>query len=145
MNDCLDQKAIAHLVIEKGILETKTDCSGKDQLFYACVAFWVITFEPIMIQTCSAPQNDRLKFSFVKDIKVFVQKMTRNRHKMIGKTADSLFCPFHGIQFSPLVFLPLWHQIAKHAGLLFCFTYCCNQDNFQQFLQPILVFYKEIK
>ena len=37
------------IYIEEGILETKTDCSGKDQLFYACVAFWVITFEPIMI------------------------------------------------------------------------------------------------
>ena len=27
---------------------------------------------------------------------------------MIGKTADSLLCPFHSIQFLPLVFLPLW-------------------------------------
>ena len=31
-------------------------------------AFCVIIFEPIKIQTCSAPQNDRLNFSFVKDI-----------------------------------------------------------------------------
>ena len=30
-------------------------------------AFFVITFEPIKIQTRSAPQNDRLNFSFVKD------------------------------------------------------------------------------
>ena len=29
-------------------------------------AFYVIMFEPI--KTCSAPQNDRLNFSFVKDI-----------------------------------------------------------------------------
>ena len=35
--------------IEEGTLETKTDCSGKDQLFFACVVFWVITFEPTMI------------------------------------------------------------------------------------------------
>ena len=46
-------------------------------------AFWGMTFEPIKIQTCSAPQNDRLIFSFVKDIKVGVEKMTRNCRKMI--------------------------------------------------------------
>ena len=34
------------------------------------IAFCVITFEPIKIQTHSAPQNDRLNFSFVKDIHV---------------------------------------------------------------------------
>ena len=33
-------------------------------------AFCVITFEQIKIQTHSAPQNDRLNFSFVKDIHV---------------------------------------------------------------------------
>ena len=31
------------------------------------IAFCVITFEQIKIQTYSAPQNDRLNFSFVKD------------------------------------------------------------------------------
>ena len=61
--------------IEEGILETKTDYSGKDRLFFACVAFWVMTFD------CSAPQNDRLKFSFVKDIRVVVKKMVRNGRK----------------------------------------------------------------
>ena len=40
--------------------------------------------------TCSAPQNDCLIFSFVKDRKVGVEKMPRNRCKMIEKTADSL-------------------------------------------------------
>ena len=34
------------------------------------IAFCVITFETIKIQTHSAPQNDRLNFSFVKDIHV---------------------------------------------------------------------------
>ena len=34
------------------------------------IAFCVITFDPIKIQTHSAPQNDRLNFSFVKDIYV---------------------------------------------------------------------------
>ena len=32
------------------------------------IAFFVITFEPIKIQTHSAPQNDLLNFSFVKYI-----------------------------------------------------------------------------
>ena len=31
------------------------------------IAFCVITFEQIKMQTDSAPQNDRLNFSFVKD------------------------------------------------------------------------------
>ena len=34
------------------------------------IAFCVITFDPIKIQTRSAPQNDRLNFSFVKDAHV---------------------------------------------------------------------------
>ena len=34
------------------------------------IAFCVITLEQIKIQTHSAPQNDRLNFSFVKDIHV---------------------------------------------------------------------------
>ena len=34
------------------------------------IAFCVITFDPIKIQTHSAPQNDRLNFSFVKDTHV---------------------------------------------------------------------------
>ena len=34
------------------------------------IAFCLIAFEPIKIQTHSAPQNDRLNFSFVKDIHV---------------------------------------------------------------------------
>ena len=54
--------------------ESKTDSYSKDLLFLTCVAFCVITFEPIMIQTCSAPQNDRLIFSFVNDIEVVVKK-----------------------------------------------------------------------
>ena len=34
------------------------------------IAFCVITFDPIKIQTHSAPQHDRLNFSFVKDTHV---------------------------------------------------------------------------
>ena len=37
--------------------ESKTDSYSKDLLFLACVSCCVITFEPIMIQTCSAPHG----------------------------------------------------------------------------------------
>ena len=39
-------------------------------------AFCVITFEPIGFQTHSAPQNDRLNLSFVKDIYLVGEKKT---------------------------------------------------------------------
>ena len=97
----------SHPQIKDYLTDAKTDCSAKDRMFFASFAFCVITFEPIMIQTCSESQNDCLNFSFVKDLKVVVEKMTRNCRKMIGKTADSLLCPLHSIQFSPLEFLPL--------------------------------------
>ena len=45
------------------------------------IAFCVITFEQIKIQTHLAPQNDGLNFSFVRDIKVVVKKMGRNGRK----------------------------------------------------------------
>ena len=38
------------------------------------IAFCVITFEQIEIQTHSAPQNDRLNLSFVKDDHVVSKK-----------------------------------------------------------------------
>ena len=55
-----------------------------------------------MIKTCSAPQNDHLIFSFVK---VGGEKMTRNRRKMIEKTADTLLLSKHSIQFSAFFLL----------------------------------------
>ena len=58
-----------------------------------------------MIQTCSAPQIDHPIFSFVKDIKVGVKKMTRNCHKMIEQTGDSLLLSKHSIQLSALFLL----------------------------------------
>jgi hypothetical protein len=47
-----------------------------------CMFFiFVITFEPKKIQIRLAPQNDRLSLSFVKDIYVVGEKMTRSCHK----------------------------------------------------------------
>ena len=44
-------------------------------------AFCVITSEQIKIQTCSAPQSDRLNFVFMKDIYEDSQKVARNSSK----------------------------------------------------------------
>ena len=44
-------------------------------------AFYAIAIEPIKVQTCSAPQNDRLNFSFVKDNYVDGGKVARNGRK----------------------------------------------------------------
>ena len=44
-------------------------------------AFCVIFFETIEVQTRSAPQNDRLNLSFVKDIYVNGRKLARNGQK----------------------------------------------------------------
>ena len=45
------------------------------------IAFHVITFEPIKIQTHSVPQNDHLNFNFVKDIHVDGRNLARNSCK----------------------------------------------------------------
>ena len=47
------------------------------------MTLYVITFEPIKIQKRSAPQNDRLNLSFVKDIYVNAKKMARKFGKMV--------------------------------------------------------------
>ena len=82
--------------------ESKPDTYNKDRIFVTSFAFCVITYEPIEVQTFSAPQNDRQNLVFVKDIKVVVEKMTRNRRKVIGKPGDSLLCRLHSIQLSSL-------------------------------------------
>ena len=82
--------------------ETKPDIYSKDRIFVTSFAFCVITYEPIEVQTFSAPQNHRQNLGFVKDIKVVVEKMTRNRRKVIGKPGDSLLCRLHSIQPSSL-------------------------------------------
>ena len=47
-------------------------------VFYA---FWVISFVPIKIQICQAPQHDCLNLSFVKDEHIVGKNMARNCHK----------------------------------------------------------------
>ena len=43
--------------------------------------FYVVTFVVIKIKTLSAPQNDRLNFSFVKNNHVVGKKMARKGRK----------------------------------------------------------------
>ena len=45
--------------------------------FLRFFAFCVITFVPIMIQTCSAPQNNRLNLSFLKNVPIVGNKRAR--------------------------------------------------------------------
>ena len=59
-------------------------------LFLAFIAFCVITVVPIMIQTCSGPQNDRLNLSFVKDFLIGGTKMTRIGHNLAIYQMQSL-------------------------------------------------------
>ena len=52
---------------------------------------YVIAFDPIRIQTCLAPQNDRQNPSFVKDNYVLGQKMTRNVRKLVKRKSCQFF------------------------------------------------------
>ena len=54
------------------------------------LTFYAIMFEPIKIQKRSAPQNDRLNFSFVKDTYVNSEKMARKVGKMGNYEAQIL-------------------------------------------------------
>ena len=61
-------------------------CRKKMSLFFfaflGVFAFCVITVVPIMIQTCSAPQNHRLNLSLLKDFHIVGTKMAKNGRKM---------------------------------------------------------------
>ena len=49
----------------------------------ASFAFCVITFEPIEVHTHSAPQNDHLNLSFVKDIYIDGEKLARKAPNLV--------------------------------------------------------------
>jgi hypothetical protein len=103
------------LLAQRRKTETKPDTYSKDRMFVTSFAFCVITFEPIEVQTFSAPQNDCQNLGFVKDIKVVVKKMTRNRRKVIGKPGDSLLSRLHSIEVSSLVYSFLYGFVTKKS------------------------------
>ena len=86
----------SHLLIQQNKQYTQlegwsiTHCQ-KDYTYKSCIfsrllvtssfAFCVIAFEPIEVQTRSAPQNDRLNLVFVKGIYVKGGKLARNGQK----------------------------------------------------------------
>ena len=82
-------------------------------------AFCVITLVLIKIQTGSAPQNDRLNFSFVKDEHIVGEKTARNCHKMaiyqllffceLAKVARGLRLHFRPLLLNQLKFRPVEH------------------------------------
>ena len=52
-----------------GIRRTRTQAQATSE---------AINFEPFKIKTCSAPQNDLLNLSFVKDKHIYGKKVARN-------------------------------------------------------------------
>ena len=98
-----------HLEPQRRKTETKPDTYSKDRIFVTSFAFCVITYEPIEVQTFSAPQNDRQNLVFVKDIKVVVEKMTRNRRKMATYHFASFPPHYRRVLLSRLLVYSLWY------------------------------------
>ena len=61
--------------------------------FLVLFSFCVIPVVPIIIQTCSAPQNDRLKLSFVKEFHIVGKKMARTHHSKMPKDGWAKYIP----------------------------------------------------
>ena len=55
------------------------------------IVLYVVAFDPNQIQTCSALQNDGLNLSFVKNINVACEEMTRNGCEMAKIIGESGF------------------------------------------------------
>ena len=72
-------------------------------MFVASFAFCVKTFEPIIIQTCSTPQNDCQNCSFWKDTYVDGEKLARNGQKMATYYAASFLPHYRGVLFLHLL------------------------------------------
>ena len=78
-------------MVQKGLfLKLKFSVFFLPKLKNTVFVIHVVAFDPIKIQTCSALQNDHLNLSFVKDINVACEKMTRNGPKM-AKRKGCLF------------------------------------------------------
>ena len=103
----------------------------------------VIAFDPISIQTCLAPQNDRQNLSFVKDSYVLAQKMTRNSQKL-AKRKNCQF--FKGPVFNWLYFIdeggsignifdliPIVIKQTKKLQTIVCFVQMRDKSNFSRF------------
>ena len=63
-----------NMIKRKNITQIRFVLQSRKKNEMEIFAFGVITFEPIKIQTCLAPQNDRLILSFVKDNHLVAKK-----------------------------------------------------------------------
>ena len=109
----------------------------RTKCFFASFAFSVITVEAIMIQTCSAPQNDCLNFSFVKDTFVDVQKLARNGQKTSIYLSASFPPHYRRVLISHVFVFNLWFKrVFKKCLNLTLFTV----KNYLNFVLIVLVF-----
>ena len=76
-----------------------------------------ITFEPIKIQTCSAPQNDRLNFSFVKDSLVVGKKMSEKGHLSVLNFGNHQLVKFLRVFFMALYFSTVLIHSSSTSGM----------------------------
>ena len=83
---------------------------------FAFFCICAINFEPIRFQTSSAPQNDRLNFSFLKDILIVVIKC----QEMVIKQT---FKPVANFGHQALVCIWPSHVSLSHWGKCFCFFF----------------------
>ena len=90
-------------------------------------AFCVIIHEPIKIQTCSAPQNDRLNFVFMKDIYVDSEKVARNSSKTAIQLSQILGTTLY-IMYSTLL------NNCTSRAIFFNF-FCLGMHFFHSYLQ----------
>ena len=72
---------------------------NKDFLRFCMFLIFIITFEPNKMWTCSAPQNDRLNLSFVKNEHVVGQNIARYGLKWLF-----ISCYFSGVHWTCIVF-----------------------------------------
>ena len=81
-----------------------------------------------MIQACSAPQNDRLNFSFEKDTYVDGEKLARNGQKTATYYSTSFPPHYRMVLISHLLVFNLWSQFVKitTSGLVFLFCQTFN-------------------
>ena len=72
------------------------------------LVFYAIAIEPIEVQKCSAPQNDRLDLSFLEDIYVYAKKMARKNLKIVIYEQQILGLTLYVVKghFNPGLFNP---------------------------------------
>ena len=88
-------------------------------MFFAFLRFFafVITFEPINFWTCSAPQNDRLNFSFVKDTHIVGEKWLEMVVKQTFMVVKKTFTPVANLIHHPLCLF--WQELNQTPRTIF--------------------------